>query len=453
MKTQNKFLHLFILIVLTISVKGQSVKTFSGGYKNGHATYSYFEKGDNRIYEGNFSYKGNTNISSSVKRTLSGSFKNGLRDGEWSFSDKLSAIDNEFNAYLRTVTGGYIDGQRTGKWNINYKSSTKQRTLLTQSLSSVQQASATETLVSNANFKDNLFDGSFYLKEVNSFGEINEYTGQFNHLGFMDGTWTMISKDAGTNSIVKTTLNYKSGFLRNSLEIDNSTGEILEKKGNLALIDSILANFYDDGTNLSFYDGKYYIRDIDDKEHYFIRIWKELELLTEINIGEKDVDFICTRKLVVIPESKAYSEFKDSIKSSNIWIKQLIEDRSFIDEAIAAEKDKKKNEEIQTEFFHKEYSNWSKYKLDFAGRSSLLIKQQSYSIFLDYLEGYFRGLLYSPSYPTAKDIKTVERYRNIHDKLMALPDKDFKTLWKQINISDYSPQQCIKLENLLLNNN
>jgi len=60
-------------------LQAQTIKTYSGPYENGKATYQYYEDNNGeRIYNGPFTYK---SIDGTIR--ITGTYKNGKRNGSW----------------------------------------------------------------------------------------------------------------------------------------------------------------------------------------------------------------------------------------------------------------------------------------------------------------------------------------------------------------------------------
>ena len=155
-----KRLGVFILLILFIlsgSVRAQSLKTYSGGYKlgytNGKATYTYKEKDYKQTKHGSFTWKNSVSYRGDYgNETLKGFFNNGKVNGSWTHTTnmkqngvttKVTATGNfknnmpnglfKYNATLTNRNGSatinasvnYKMGQMVG--NVYYKTSPKGR--------------------------------------------------------------------------------------------------------------------------------------------------------------------------------------------------------------------------------------------------------------------------------------------------------------------------------------
>ena len=93
-----KRITLIIAVLLTITALcAQEHKTYSGNFLGGKATYSYYEKEEGRIFDGDFHWK-------IGQYEMSGKFKNDKRDGLWTYS-------NSFGDILKI---NYVDGMKDG---------------------------------------------------------------------------------------------------------------------------------------------------------------------------------------------------------------------------------------------------------------------------------------------------------------------------------------------------
>ena len=134
---------MFSLVILQLHA--QTLKTYSGPYGKGTATYQYYEDNNGeRVYHGTFSYKG---LEGTIK--IAGTYKNGKRNGNW-----VATLENHFYLVL-TMTGtiqvNYLNGNREG--------------ISTYTLSrNVDRfdVSGKETETCKINFKNNIPSGEYY---------------------------------------------------------------------------------------------------------------------------------------------------------------------------------------------------------------------------------------------------------------------------------------------------
>lgn len=103
MKLNILFLITF-LSLWNVSI-AQSLKIYSGKYREGTATYSYKDNPDGgRIYEGSFVY-------TTPYHKITGQFKNNKKDGQWIYkgykkSLKLSYKDGVLDGMYQFINGG-----------------------------------------------------------------------------------------------------------------------------------------------------------------------------------------------------------------------------------------------------------------------------------------------------------------------------------------------------------
>ena len=83
-----------VLMMLAVQVSvGQTLKTYSGLYEDGKATYTYYEdENGERVKHGKFTYNktdkglgvgGGMAVSYATTISASGNYKNGMKDGKW----------------------------------------------------------------------------------------------------------------------------------------------------------------------------------------------------------------------------------------------------------------------------------------------------------------------------------------------------------------------------------
>jgi hypothetical protein len=113
------------MVPATTPLYSQILKTFKENYDEGNVTYQYYENRETseQIKHGVFSYtkylKADAGTYSEVIR---GHFKNGNRDGLWSFSIKRIDYPNSGGTYtteITTSTQPFKNGIPDGLWKIN----------------------------------------------------------------------------------------------------------------------------------------------------------------------------------------------------------------------------------------------------------------------------------------------------------------------------------------------
>ena len=105
------------VLIAAVTLSAQELKTYSGSFKGGEATYTYYENDDGRVFEGKFQWKVAPffyNLNDS-KLEIVGSFKNNMRDGLWTYTvtDKKEI--------LRVHKVNYSQGVPNGKYEFKGK--------------------------------------------------------------------------------------------------------------------------------------------------------------------------------------------------------------------------------------------------------------------------------------------------------------------------------------------
>ena len=206
-----------IYILIFQNLFSQTLKTYSGSFENGTATYHYYEnENSERVYHGSFSYK-------SDELKITGSFKNNFRDGKWVIiKTKREYIKSLFKPEypIEEVSSGfYKNGNLEGKWSYQSK------------------AKATGNILksSTVNFKNNIIVDKYVF--VDNDEKVNlEFN--LNKVGLFNGSYKLSYKKALVpfEDIRK----YKNGVRYFQLHRNIQTGEILEKSEiNPSIVSSI----------------------------------------------------------------------------------------------------------------------------------------------------------------------------------------------------------------------
>lgn len=196
---------LFAIMMTAGSSMGQTLKTYSGLYEGGNATYTYYEdENGERVNHGKFTYnrthKGvgvgvgmaRGKISYTETQYASGNYKNGKKDGRWTYKDKTVGKNIVFADFSAIIN--YVDGQMEGALNCNGKT---------------------------FNMKNNRITGQ--VKKAVDRGN-SVISGLFDDDGFPDGTWTQNYKADG--NLYVDTEKYVHGLLVFKQTKNESTGEI-----------------------------------------------------------------------------------------------------------------------------------------------------------------------------------------------------------------------------------
>ena len=205
MKLNILFLITF-LSLWNVSI-AQSLKIYSGKYREGTATYSYKDNpAGGRIYEGSFVY-------TTPYRKITGQFKNNKKDGQWIYK-----------GYKKSLKLSYKDGVLDGMYQFINGGDNACTLLLT--------------------IKDGKFVGS--VKGVKkcytwngSFRYWGSFSGQFDENGYMDGNWTFEDDD----SVYVFHATYEHGVCQKCYREDITTGDITQGVVEIDLHSIIMDNF------------------------------------------------------------------------------------------------------------------------------------------------------------------------------------------------------------------
>jgi hypothetical protein len=215
----------FIICIFTCTFSNaQTIKTYSGAFEEGKATYQFYENKDfERVYHGKFNYT--TDFLGLIK--ISGNYNDNFKHGLWSYYREFDGLFN-IKGYNTSIKGNYIEGLKEGQWNV------------------IATEVGTGKIIakSKVNFKKGILVGSF-VKSENG----NTLKGQFDNNGFFTGTWIHKFKKSD-NFYYEDVRKYNKGVLYFKIERDLSTGTIIEKIDNKEFVDSFFSK-YDSLTNFS----------------------------------------------------------------------------------------------------------------------------------------------------------------------------------------------------------
>ena len=204
MKLNILFLITF-LSVWNVSI-AQSLKTYSGKYQKGTATYSYNDNpAGGRIYEGDFVY-------TAPHCKIAGQFKNNKKNGQWIYE-----------GYKQSLKLSYKDGVLDGMYQFIRGGDNIRALLLT--------------------IKDGKFVGSAKGTDIGYtwhrlFHYRGSFSGQFDENGYMDGDWTFKDDDG----IYVFHATYEHGVCQKCYREDITTGDIAEGAVKIDLHSIIIDN-------------------------------------------------------------------------------------------------------------------------------------------------------------------------------------------------------------------
>ncbi len=173
-------IQLGLLLIVSSSVKAQSLKTYSGsyqlGYTNGTATYTYKEKDYKQTKHGNFVWKNSRSYRRDYgNETLKGSFNDGKVNGSWTHTTDMK--QNGVTSKI-TATGNFKDGMPNGLFE--FKASSNDGT-------------ASATINASVNYKMGQMVGNVYYKSSPNIGD-QSITGELNSNGFVIGEFKVHKK-------------------------------------------------------------------------------------------------------------------------------------------------------------------------------------------------------------------------------------------------------------------
>lgn len=211
-------LCILVLFSNILILNAQTLKTYSGKYMSGTATYTYKDNPEGgRIYEGDFIYVGNNGIDK-----VRGKFKNDKKEGQWTYTYR--DFMNPMSVLKVAYKNGMLDGLYQYTSNSSYISLTIRN----------------GKFVGNINGKNIGFSykrgwsGSNYITTLKSF------KGQFDENGYCDGKWVLQQDD-----VIYFYGFYEHGVCKRFYREDLTTGDIENVTGQISyMINIIIENNY-----------------------------------------------------------------------------------------------------------------------------------------------------------------------------------------------------------------
>lgn len=239
-------------VILSINLTAQSLSNFNGSFtdgrmgQNGTATYSYYEDENTQktIKHGSFSYSFNgVGDYKGFNQTIKGTYKNGLKDGLWtytlSFADfnienglVMLAATNKYTTGKITLTANYKDGYAHGVWKTNWSLKKRSKDYYNREWLPFE---ALKTLAIEMNFVNGYLVGKINIK--NDFSPF-EASGNFDQNSLATGTWVV--KDIGWNN--SKDLIYKDNILYEFIGRELSTGNVNGQQKNQSVHDKYIAS-------------------------------------------------------------------------------------------------------------------------------------------------------------------------------------------------------------------
>jgi len=223
-------LYSFVFLFCTSLSFGQIIKTYSGKYEKGTATYQYYENENyERVLHGNFSYQ-------ESEFQIAGQYNNNLRNGLWKASTSLQrGWGKGASIITQLVTATYKNGKLDGLCTYKKMNATAKAILAT----------------STANFKNNMIVGSYKFDSyVDKYENNSKFSidCSFTKDGFLEGTLKIDYNYDGTE--YQDIQKYRTGFLYWALCRNLSNGDISKKYDRKKFIDELYST-YDTATKVS----------------------------------------------------------------------------------------------------------------------------------------------------------------------------------------------------------
>lgn len=245
-------LSIAIIILSIITIQAQTIKNYSGPYKDkvvyqfpssyadsdigtgfkyggisGNANYEYFENSNlERIFQGKFTLT----TSGTYSTSISGSYKNNLKDGYWKYNLNRRDQDNtNFSPCTEIAEGNYNQGKLNGNWSYNL----------------IDKKTGKKYYSSKAQFSNNIMIGLFEFTANNLYKY--EFKINYDSLGDLNGNYNV---KYWVHEIPFEDIRvYKHGKLISSIHRNMSTGDVI----NSNVYNYENGNFWDLYTALSFW--------------------------------------------------------------------------------------------------------------------------------------------------------------------------------------------------------
>lgn len=216
----------FLLLLISFAGFSQNLKKYSGEYPNeystkGIATYTYYEDAKTADYIKHGLFKYTMKEGNNYNANFSGNFKNGKRDGIWTYSiTRLDdPADNVFYTGSIQMTANYNNGLPNGVWTYSKIMKYRGKVLAIGGYKWTNYEVQPNVSVS-ANFKNGVTVGS--LKIINDLSKYSTITGEFDTNGFLDKAWTLRSD----RQEIK--MNFNHGIQTSFIDRDFPVGKVYE---------------------------------------------------------------------------------------------------------------------------------------------------------------------------------------------------------------------------------
>lgn len=187
----KKSILLLILSVTVGSGMGQTLKTYSGLYEGGKATYTYYEdENGERIKQGKFTYNKTQsgvgvgvgmiggNISYTDTQYASGNYNKGKKNGEWIYKHKVASKNIVFSDFSAVIN--YVDGHMEGTLNSQGDIFQMKNNRITGKVKKIMKT-RNENWTMSGQFDDDGFPDGVWIKRYQSYGNLYIDTEKYVH--------------------------------------------------------------------------------------------------------------------------------------------------------------------------------------------------------------------------------------------------------------------------------
>ena len=438
-----KKITLTIVLISLINLCGftQNIKTYSGKFSDaqytGNAEYQYYENENyERIYHGAFIFtrgEPNSTLSSGIYREIRGNYNENWKDGIWIYKSKYEIL-----------TGNFKMGLPNGEWTHK----------------ELDRKSNEMILVEKANYNNGKLTGDYYYKgEVGcSSGYMThaEIEGNINDNGYLDGEW-IIKWDN-----IEDRRKYKEGVLYFRLTRNIQNGDVLFKVDSTNFINEIYNNLNKSDMSSVINGTKYFIKESNNQNFYEFKYkgidYKEIGRLAGKDLGSYSYYVKYDHLICILDnwEGAFYGIDKGEKKKLRNYYKKVVVNYYDTEEGRAkmieeknkrlAEEKQKRIEEVKkrrelsnkyNELFAKTYTNDRILDDDYYPSSGNGNKRKKKIIF-DAYRIIYNQITSSVNKPTEENINELEILDKLQERVKMLSSQKTKDLEKNlIGVSDY----------------
>lgn len=292
-------LTLLIFLFLFKTSFSQTIKNFNGVYKNGKASYQYYEGKQNEIImNGKFNFTRNNTI------TESGQFKNNLKNGKWDY------VYKEHKKHVE-ISGIYKNDLKNGLWKFNLVDENSEKKYLLNFKN--------DTLIGKISFDGLIGEFDNYGKYINNWTV--EYEGFLYKASFIDNILIKLSRQRIKNNSFFGLYNPDISKI-DFLKLNDDSNNIVRQKYDL---EGSIRTIVDDFQISKIYGVPDYDENLQEKLFYYFfdSIESKIEESAFLALGW---NFLKEFRLINNPEF-LYTEFKQN-ETTKI---SEVENRTFID--------------------------------------------------------------------------------------------------------------------------